>query len=108
MDKARNLTLEEVESNNETGIIHFERPRGNYSTINITCYPTDASCSSRSFNVTNSTENCLDCTSIILQPFIRGIKYECSAETIKENFPTVPSGERSFKTSIAYISIFNY
>lgn len=103
LDQARNLTFEEDKLNNQTGIIHFERPRGIYDAVNITCYARDVSCSNRSVNVTNSTESCPNCTSITLEPIIRGIRYECKAETTKDNFFPVSSEESSFNTSIAYL-----
>ena len=99
LDKARNLTFKEDLTNNETGIIHFQPPRGNYDIIHITCYPRDEHCLNQAVNLTNSTGSGTNCTSIVLHPILRGVEYQCTADTIKTSFQTVRSANYYFNTS---------
>ncbi len=90
LDKATNLTFE---TDNRTALIAFTLSRGDFDEINLTCIAQDQHCSNLTTVLTNTTENCSTCTSILIIPIMRGVQYKCQAFTIKQNFTNIPSDE---------------
>ena len=81
------------------GLIHFNRPRGNFDQIHLRCSAQDRRCLEGISILENSINNCSNCTFISISPITRGIQYKCEAWTMKTNFQNVTSAEYNFTTS---------
>jgi len=93
------LSFNEIPTNKQTILISFDRPRGYYSEVYVTCRAIDYQyCSNGSTYLLNSTGNCSDCTSISISPIIRGVTYTCEVMTVKQNYEYLVSVEMNFNT----------
>ncbi|CAF0862342.1 unnamed protein product [Adineta steineri] len=101
LDKILNLTYQ---INNKTLLISFNRPRGNFDQINITCSAQDQICSKISNISTNTTTNCLTCTSILISSIEIGVRYKCQAMTVKQDFDSILSNELDIFTPLQPVS----
>jgi hypothetical protein len=98
LDKVTNLMFQEDSTDKRTALIYFDRPRGNYDRVYLTCVGQDLYCFNENTYLMNSTGNCSDCNFISIFPIIRGVTYSCHATTVEQNFDNVISDEYRFNT----------
>jgi hypothetical protein len=92
------MSFEISSMENETGLIHFTRPRGFYDEVHIQCSPQDYQCWRNRQNLSNTINYNESYTSFSISPIIRGVKYACQASTIKDGFKNSKPSEYSFYT----------
>lgn len=98
LDNVKNLTYENYSSENQTAIIHFSPPRGNYDLINFTCYAIDPTCNLSIRNITKSISKSTNNTLITISKVVKGVNYRCEALTQKKSFNHTISDSLIFNT----------
>ena len=77
LDTVTNLFFTESSIDKKTALIYFTHPHGYYDRIEIDCSGIGRDCLNGQISLVNRTENCSDCTFVLISPIIRGELYMC-------------------------------